>query len=68
MKLYHGSKKIVSMPSCDQNNEHSDFGRGFYAAESEELAREWAAADEKGGFVNSVLEFLRFGLVVKISR
>lgn len=52
MKLYHGSKKIVSMPSCDQNNEHSDFGRGFYAAESEELAREWAASDENGGFLN----------------
>ncbi|MBQ7583329.1 MAG: DUF3990 domain-containing protein [Lachnospiraceae bacterium] len=52
MKLYHGSKKIVSMPVCDQKNVLSDFGEGFYAAESEELAREWAAADENGGFLN----------------
>lgn len=52
MRIYHGSKKIVSMPICDSGNGHNDFGGGFYATESEELAREWAAIDEKGGFLN----------------
>ena len=52
MRIYHGSKKIVSMPICDQNNGNSDFGEGFYATWSEELAREWAAADKNGGFLN----------------
>ena len=52
MKLYHGSKKIVSMPICDHKNDNSDFGRGFYATESEELAREWASDDEKGGIIS----------------
>ncbi len=52
MKLYHGSKKIVSMPIWDNKTVQKDFGGGFYATESEELAREWAAADENGGFIN----------------
>ncbi len=52
MKLYHGSKKIVSMPICDHKDDKKDFGEGFYATESEELAREWASADENGGIIN----------------
>lgn len=52
MKLYHGSKKIVSMPICDHKSNVSDFGEGFYATESEELAGEWAAGTTNGGFIN----------------
>ena len=52
MKVYHGSKKIVSMPFCDHKGNRKDFGKGFYATESEIHAREWAAADENGGFLN----------------
>ena len=52
MRIYHGSKKIVSMPICDSGNGHNDFGGGFYATESEELAREWACIRKSGGFLN----------------
>lgn len=52
MRLYHGSKKIVSMPISDHKSVVSDFGRGFYATESEELAGRWAASDTDGGFIN----------------
>ena len=52
MKMYHGSKKIVTMPICDHKSVSKDFGPGFYATGSEELAREWASQDENGGFIN----------------
>lgn len=52
MRIYHGSKKIVSMPFCGHKGDKMDFGRGFYATESEMHAKEWAAADENGGFLN----------------
>lgn len=52
MKLYHGSEKIVSVPICDHKSNVSDFGEGFYATESEELAGEWAAGTVNGGFIN----------------
>lgn len=52
MRIYHGSKKIVSMPISDHKSGHGDFGNGFYATQSDELAREWAAASVSGGFLN----------------
>ena len=52
MRIYHGSKKIVTMPFSDHKNVIRDFGDGFYATENEELVRDWAAPDVNGGFVN----------------
>lgn len=53
MQLFHGSRNIVEHPQFDFGNPYNDFGLGFYCTESENLAREWASPDEKGGYVNS---------------
>ena len=52
MRIYHGSKKIITAPICGHKSMIKDFGNGFYATESEELVRDWAAKDENGGFIN----------------
>ncbi len=52
-KLYHGSEKMIKNPVYGQGRTDNDYGQGFYCTEDLELAREWAALDEKGGFVNS---------------
>ncbi|MCR5054884.1 MAG: DUF3990 domain-containing protein [Lachnospiraceae bacterium] len=50
--LYHGSVKIIKTPVFGYGRSDNDYGRGFYCTEDIELAREWAALDENGGFVN----------------
>ena len=52
-KLFHGSEKIIKKPVYGQGRTDNDYGQGFYCTEDIELAREWAALDERGGFVNS---------------
>ncbi|MBQ9444807.1 MAG: DUF3990 domain-containing protein [Lachnospiraceae bacterium] len=52
MKLYHGSDRIITMPKWDRKSGSGDFGDGFYATESDELGREWAASSACGGFLN----------------
>ncbi len=51
-KLYHGSEKIVQHPEYGKGAHHNDYGRGFYCTENVELAREWACAKQKNGYVN----------------
>ena len=50
--IYHGSALVVSSPEFGKGREDNDYGRGFYCTEDKELAQEWAAADENGGFLN----------------
>lgn len=50
--IYHGSALVVSSPEFGRGRKDNDYGRGFYCTEDKELAREWAAADENGGFLN----------------
>ena len=50
--IYHGSALVVSSPEFGKGRKDNDYGRGFYCTEDKELAREWAAADENGGFLN----------------
>ncbi len=52
MILYHGSEKIIDVPIYGKGNSHNDYGGGFYCTESEELAKEWACANNKNGFAN----------------
>ena len=40
--LYHGSPDKTVMPKFGLGEEKHDYGKGFYLAESLELAKEWA--------------------------
>ncbi len=53
--LYHGSKIVVEKPLFGYGRADNDYGQGFYCTEDIELAHEWAALDENGGFVNSYI-------------
>lgn len=51
-KIYHGSVKIIEKPRFGAGRKDNDYGLGFYCTEDIELAKEWAASNERGGFVN----------------
>ena len=50
--IYHGSEKIVEIPTFGEGKKNNDFGLGFYCTESEGLAKEWAVSSLRNGFVN----------------
>lgn len=50
--LYHGSEFLIEKPEFGKGARHNDYGRGFYCTENIELAREWASAKQKNGYVN----------------
>lgn len=50
--LYHGSESIVETPQFGKGARNNDYGRGFYLTEEPELAKEWACAKNKDGFLN----------------
>ena len=50
--LYHGSEFLIEKPEFGKGARHNDYGRGFYCTETIELAREWACAKQKNGYVN----------------
>lgn len=50
--LYHGSENIVELPEYGKGAKQNDYGRGFYCTENIELAKEWACAKQKNGYVN----------------
>ncbi len=52
MIVYHGSPKIVKVPTFGLGSETNDYGQGFYCTESIELAKEWACPTVKNGFSN----------------
>lgn len=52
LTLYHGSEAIRQLPVFGQGNPRNDYGLGFYCTESEDLAREWACSEGRGGFAN----------------
>ncbi len=52
MIIYHGSPKIVKIPTYGLGSETNDYGRGFYCTESIELAKEWACPTLGDGFSN----------------
>lgn len=63
MTLYHGSENIMEAPEFGKGARNNDYGKGFYCTENIELAREWACAKNKSGYVN-VYEFDLTGLKV----
>ena len=52
LTLYHGSKKIISVPDEDLSEDFNDFGAGFYLTESFDAAQQWACTKGADGFVN----------------
>lgn len=52
VRLYHGSEVIVERPEFGKGARNNDYGKGFYCTENPELAREWACAKQKNGYVN----------------
>ena len=53
--LYHGSKLIIKRPVYGKGNPENDYGLGFYCTREQELAKEWACAEEDDGFANRYL-------------
>ena len=52
LTLFHGSEKIIEVPTFGFGKENNDFGLGFYCSESEELSKEWAVSSLRNGFSN----------------
>ena len=52
INIYHGSEKIVEVPTFGEGKKNNDFGLGFYCTESEDLAKEWAVSSLRNGFAN----------------
>ena len=52
MKLYHGSISVIEAPVLGKGNPKNDYGMGLYCTEHLSLAKEWACASGKEGFVN----------------
>ena len=50
--IYHGSQKIVEVPTFGEGKKNNDFGLGFYCTESVALAKEWAVSSVQSGFCN----------------
>ena len=50
--LFHGSEKVVEVPTHGVGKKTNDFGLGFYCTESEGLAKEWAVSSLRDGFCN----------------
>ena len=50
--LFHGSEFVVGNPIYGKGAKTNDYGRGFYCTENIELAKEWACAKNKNGYVN----------------
>lgn len=50
--LFHGSEKVIEVPSFGEGKKNNDFGLGFYCTETEKLAKEWAVSSLRDGFCN----------------
>lgn len=50
--LFHGSEKVIEVPSFGEGKRNNDFGLGFYCTETEKLAKEWAVSYLRDGFCN----------------
>ena len=53
MKLYHGSKNIISHPIAYGSDEHNDYGPAFYLTKDLESAHIWACRNNTIGYVNT---------------
>ena len=50
--LYHGSERIIELPSLALARPHNDYGPGFYCTTDAVLGCEWACKACNDGFLN----------------
>lgn len=50
--IFHGGISIVKNPEFGKGKPYNDYGQGFYCTKEIELAKEWAVAKERDGFVS----------------
>jgi hypothetical protein len=50
--IYHGSERVIEVPTFGEGKQHNDFGVGLYCTGDSELAKEWAVSSLRGGFSN----------------
>ena len=53
MIIYHGSEHIIEKPFYHGGRRNNDYGYGFYCTEYPNMAREWSAAPDRIGILNS---------------
>ena len=53
--LYHGSERKIEKPVFGEGKRNNDYGLGFYCTENLALAKEWAVAPQRDGYVNKYL-------------
>lgn len=52
MRLYHGSKDIITLPDYNIGKRFNDYGKGFYCTQEFDLACEWAVEKDHDGYAN----------------
>lgn len=55
IRVYHGSDHIIEKPILTLGRIKNDYGMGFYTTEDVELAKEWAAKNNKNGILNEYI-------------
>lgn len=55
LTLYHGSQNIIKKPIFGYGKPYNDYGLGFYCAEDESMACEWAVQKDRNGYSNIYL-------------
>ena len=53
MKIYHGSKRVVDHVKYHCGKPNNDYGIGFYCCTDSSLAKEWAVAKNRDGYINT---------------
>ena len=67
LTIYHGSPQIVETPTFGEGRKNNDFGMGFYCAESNDLAKEWAVSSLRDGFSNRYTLDTEFMNILKLN-
>lgn len=52
LKLYHGSKDIIKVPTYEKGKKYNDYGQGFYCTDNISMAMEWAVDKDRSGYTN----------------
>jgi hypothetical protein len=50
--LFHGSDHLIKEPVFGYGKDYNDYGKAFYCTQEADLAKEWAALDNRDGVVN----------------
>ena len=51
--LYHGSSNEIPVPIFGGGKPYNDYGPAFYCTREQDMAREWASAKDRDGYLNA---------------